>query len=130
MADHDDSERKYTFLGVALLGAHIDLRGILRDLPIPVELPELDEENKAEALVGLDRARTLIADEPISSSAKRAFQELILEWFTAYEVLALYKAAGFAPWRLDAVEFALSRFVALSEMIEEGDYGPPETDAL
>ncbi|WP_282795168.1 hypothetical protein [Streptomyces sp. CC224B] len=122
MADHDEEERT-TILMEATLGATYLVREFLAELPIPVVVPELVTETTMapEAVLSLNRARALIDDEPISEHAKIVYRDLILEWFTAYEILVLRKIAGPAPWRLDIAEYALERFGALAELIESGE---------
>lgn len=107
----------------ATLGATHHLREFLADLPIPVVVPSLvtEGEQAREAFLSLNRARTLIDDEPISDAAKAAHKDLILKWLTAYEMVVLLEIAGPAPWRLDLVEYALARSTALSMVITSGE---------
>ncbi|MFF8656810.1 hypothetical protein [Streptomyces huasconensis] len=128
MADHDDERTAY--LMEATLGATYLVRLLLADLPIPVVIPEIAEEGSlnTEAILSLDRARALIDDEPISHHAKVAHRDMILEWFTAYEILVLREIAGPAPWRLDIAEYALERLFAIAEMIEDGTVEDIDTD--
>ncbi|MYW48867.1 hypothetical protein GT346_42755 [Streptomyces sp. SID161] len=115
----------------ALLGAHAFVQALLEDLPLPVTIPdpapEGDEDTPTQALLALNRVRRIIQDEPITEARKRAFNHLILDWFTAYELLVLTKVAGPAPWRLDAAEFSLDRVVTWIELIEEGDLEDDES---
>lgn len=128
MADHDDE--RATYLMEATLGATFHIRELLGDLPIPVVVPRIVTETgvEPEAILSLNRARTLIDDEPISESAKISYKDLILEWFTAYEILVLRNIAGPAPWRLDIAEYALTRLSVVAEMIENGDVEIEEED--
>ncbi|MGW1035026.1 hypothetical protein ACWD4Z_22920 [Streptomyces antibioticus] len=121
MADHGDKER-FLHLGEHLMGMLEYLRALLRDLPVPVVIPQFlgGDAPDHEAIIALDRARRLIADEPLGASRRKALQDLILEWFTAYEMLVLRQVAGPAGWRLDAAQFAISRFTVMAEMIESG----------
>ncbi|MFF9215608.1 hypothetical protein [Streptomyces viridosporus] len=125
MADHDSRER-FLMLAEAAVGAYAYLAGLLADLPVPVVIPDLvqamdSDVEPTECLLALNRARVLIEDEPISEAHKRAYEHMVLDWFAAYEVLALTKMAGPAPWRLDVVEFALNRMVTWIEVIEEDE---------
>lgn len=122
MADHDSRER-YLRLAEATVGAYAYVAALLADLPVPITIPDLVlavDGEPTECLMALNRARVLIEDEPISKQLQQAFADLILEWFTAYEILALTKLAGPAPWRLDVVSYTLDRAVAWIELIEEG----------
>jgi hypothetical protein len=49
-----------------------------------------------------------------------ALDKLILDWFTAYELSALGKMAGLTPWRLDGLDYAVMRFAANLQLIEDG----------
>ncbi|MFI1030753.1 hypothetical protein [Streptomyces sp. NPDC020951] len=123
MEDHGDKER-LRHLEEHVLGMMEYLQELLLDLPIPVVIPEVVDDNDKpvrEAVLALDRARVLIEDEPIPERHKRAYESLILEWFTAYEMLVLRQMAGPAPWRLDAAQFAIARFTIIAAMIEDGD---------
>jgi hypothetical protein len=122
MADHDDPER-FAKIAETVLAAFGFVRALLTDLPVPISVPDFDPEadDQLEALMSLNRVRALLADEPIGDTAKRAYERLVLEWFTAYEMVVLTKMAGPAPWRLDAVEFTLLRIATLGEMIELGE---------
>jgi hypothetical protein len=121
MATDHDKER-FLHLGEHVMGMLEFLRDLLRDLPIPVVIPEFlgADAPDHDAIMALDRARDLIEDEPITGPQKNGHQDLILEWFTAYEMLVLRQMAGPAPWRLDAAEFAIARFTVIAEMIESG----------
>jgi len=121
VADHDSRER-FLALAEATVGAFAYMAALLEELPVPVVVPDLVlavDDEPTEVMLGLNRARTLIEDEPISDRHKRAYEHLVLDWFAAYETLALVKLAGPAPWRLDVVEFALQRFMTWVEVIED-----------
>jgi hypothetical protein len=123
MADHGDKER-LRHLEEHVVGMMGYLQELLLDLPIPVVIPDVvDDDDKPvrEAIFALDRARDLIEDEPIAERYKRAYENLILEWFTAYEMIVLRQMAGPAPWRLDAAQFAIARFTIVAAMIEDGE---------
>jgi hypothetical protein len=131
VADHDDRER-YLELAEATLGAFDYIRSLLEQLPVPVTVPDMTpDENDggapAQTLLSLNRVRQLIEDEPISERRKRAFEHMLLDWFTAYEILALTQLAGPAPWRLDAAEFALVRLTTWIEAIEEDEPSDDES---
>ncbi|MGI5196561.1 hypothetical protein ACQEVY_23415 [Streptomyces sp. CA-288835] len=129
MADHDNTER-YLALAEAVVGAFAYVASLLEDLPLPITVPDLVQAGEGEptkVLVGLNRARTLIADEPISHGHKRAFERMMLDWFAAYETLALVRLAGPAPWRLDVAEYALERLVTWIEMIENDELNDDES---
>ncbi|WP_031039842.1 hypothetical protein [Streptomyces sp. NRRL F-5650] len=122
MADHDNHRERLLTLMEALVGAYAYVQALLKDLPLPVIIPDFqpgeDEEGPVTALKGLNRVREVVADEPISERDKRAFEHMVLDWFTAYELLVITRLAGPAPWRLDAAEFALNRVVTWIELIE------------
>ncbi|WP_328439356.1 hypothetical protein OHA71_23750 [Streptomyces sp. NBC_00444] len=125
MADHDSRER-FLALAEATVGAYAYIAGLLEDLPIPVIVPDLvqvmDEDgDPGEVLLALHRVRAVIEDEPISLRLQRAFEHMLLDWFTAYEMLSLTKLAGPAPWRLDTVEFALNRLTTWAEVINDDE---------
>ncbi|CAL9302874.1 MULTISPECIES: hypothetical protein [Streptomyces] len=125
MADHDNHRERLLSLMEALIGAYAYIQALLKDLPLPVIVPAFmpgdDEEGPTTALMALDRVRQVVADEPISERDKRAFEHMVLDWFTAYELLVITRMAGPAPWRLDAAEFALQRVVTWIEMFEDDD---------
>ncbi|WP_329338558.1 hypothetical protein OG866_27015 [Streptomyces sp. NBC_00663] len=125
MADHDARER-FLALAEGVVGAYAYIASLLSELPVPVIIPDLvlmaDEgRDPTDALLALHRVRAVVEDEPISEKDRRCFEHLMLDWITAYEMLALAKSAGLAPWRLDAVEFALNRVVTWIEVIENDD---------
>ena len=122
MEPHDDKER-LRYLTEALLGALHFVQAFLADLPVPIAVPDFitDEGPNHESVIALDRARTLIDDEPIPAIVKQAMKDLILDWLTAYEMMVLRRMAGPAPWRLAAAEYALTRLAAIGEMIENGE---------
>jgi hypothetical protein len=124
VADHDHRER-YLALAEAIVGAFENIRSFLAQLPVPVTVPDLDPEatDTTKALYGLDRVRQLIKAEPISEGHKRAIESMILDWFAAYEVGALYRLVGPAPWRLDAIEHALERLMVSGDTIENDQLG-------
>ncbi|WHX19814.1 hypothetical protein QFW82_23585 [Streptomyces malaysiensis subsp. malaysiensis] len=128
MADHD-KDRFYRLANFAI-AAFEYIQAILSDLPIPVAVPDFDpaaeDGNAAETLYSLDRARTLIADEPIPDSTKGGLERMILDWLTAYEIIALTKVAGPAPWRFEIAEYALQRIHVMSELLDEGE---PDDDS-
>ncbi|MFI1002007.1 hypothetical protein ACIP10_15435 [Streptomyces galbus] len=125
MADHDNHGERLMVLMEAVVGAFAYVQALLADLPLPVVIPDFapsdDDEAPITALLSLDRARQLIQDEPISERDKRAFEHMVLDWFTAYELLVVTRMAGPAPWRLDAAEFALNRVVTWIEVIEDDE---------
>ncbi|MEU0332211.1 hypothetical protein [Streptomyces sp. NPDC006193] len=125
MADHDDHRERLLTLMEALIGAFAYVQAMLEDLPLPITLPDFapgdDEEGPTVALLGLDRVRQLIQDEPIPERDKRAWEHLVLDWFAAYELLVITRMAGPAPWRLDAAEFAINRIVTWTELIEDDE---------
>lgn len=124
MADHyEEIER----LAIAVLDAHQILCAALADLPIPVIVPEMPEElaspnDMGEVLMALDRAGTLVGDMPLPTSAQAAYRHMILDWLGAYEMVALVKTFGPAPWRMDVAGYALYRFAAMLHMIEQGEF--------
>jgi hypothetical protein len=119
MADDDRYER-FDELTDLVLGGFEFLRQMLTGLPIPVAVPELDADNMVEVLLSLDRARDLVKDEPLPEIMRLALDKLILDWFTAYELSALGKMAGLTPWRLDGLDYAVMRFAANLQLIEDG----------
>ncbi|MBK3563208.1 MULTISPECIES: hypothetical protein [unclassified Streptomyces] len=125
MADHDDYRERLTTLMEGLLGLYAYMQALFEELPLPVIAPDFTpvngEDGPVQALLSLNRVRQLIEDEPISDMRKRAFEHMVLDWFTAYELLVITKMAGAAPWRLDAAEFALNRVLTWIEVIEEDD---------
>ncbi|MER7930504.1 hypothetical protein ABTY96_46600 [Streptomyces sp. NPDC096057] len=125
MADHDSRER-YLALAEATIGAYAFIASLLEDLPVPVIVPDIaqvadDDGDPADVLLALNRVRAVIEDEPISDYHRRAYEHMLLDWFAAYDVISLVKAAGPAPWRLDVVEFALNRLVTWAEVIENDE---------
>lgn len=128
MADHD--KERFLMLAEAAVGAYAYVAGLLADLPVPIVLPDLVQAvdgEPTECLMALSRARQLIEDEPIEEDHKRAYEHMVLEWFAAYEILALTKLAGPAPWRLDVVEYALNRLMSWIEMIEDDELGDSQS---
>ncbi|MFE9906428.1 hypothetical protein [Streptomyces achromogenes] len=124
MADHDNHRERLLTLMEALVGAFAYIQALLQDLPLPVIIPDFapdeeDDEAPTTALLSLDRVRQLIQDEPISDRDKRAFEHMVLDWFTAYELLVITRMAGPAPWRLDAAEFAMNRIVTWIDLLDD-----------
>lgn len=121
-----ESDRdKFAELAKATLGALAHLVKLLMDLPIPIAIPNPLEADEADvevlegAVFALERAQDLIDAEPISELRKEYLQRMCLDWFTAYEMVALIKVAGPAPWRFRCVEYALIRYQAHVELLEE-----------
>ncbi|MGW4728875.1 hypothetical protein ACWEQC_06790 [Streptomyces shenzhenensis] len=125
MTDHDNYRERLLTLMEGLVGAYVYIQALLKDLPIPVIIPDFepvdDEDGPRTALLSLNRVRQLIEDEPIADTTQRAYEHLVLDWLTAYELLVITRLAGPAPWRLDAAEFSLNRVVTWIEVIEEDD---------
>lgn len=121
MATHDDE--RFTELQELVIGAFEYIRALLRELPVPVRIEGFspNSDTTPETMMGLHRVIALLADEPISYGAKAHYERIILDWFTAYEMIVLRKLAGPAPWRLDAAEYALTRVAVIGEMIENGE---------
>ncbi|XUL91016.1 hypothetical protein ACQ86D_33945 [Streptomyces galilaeus] len=122
MEDHGDKERLRD-LSEVVMGMMVYLQHMLHDLPIPIVIPPILGETgpNHDAIFALDRARDLIEDEPIDDQLRTAYGMLILEWFTAYELIVIRQMAGPAPWRLDAAQLAIDRFSTVVEAIEDGD---------
>ncbi|MEW2164397.1 hypothetical protein AB0912_15595 [Streptomyces sp. NPDC007084] len=121
MADHDEQRAQAI---KALLGAFNALRIVLQSLPIPVEIPSFfgtDGRPSPEGVLALDRARAILADEPIAENVRNAHDSAILDWFTTYELMFLTAMAGPAPWRMDAAEYSLARLATILEMITTDD---------
>ncbi|WP_019548458.1 MULTISPECIES: hypothetical protein [Streptomycetaceae] len=129
MADDRDDRERFSELEELIMAAHGFLRVLFEELPVPVVVIGFDAEtdDHSEVLLSLDRARHLIEDEPIPSFEKKAISRLVLDWFSATEMLVLTKLAGPAPWRMDSVEYALHRFIAVAEMIERGELDDDES---
>ncbi|MEU5838790.1 hypothetical protein ABZ820_34715 [Streptomyces diacarni] len=129
MADDRDDRERFSELGELIMAAHGFLRVLLGELPVPVMIVDFDAEvdDQSEVLLSLDRARRLIEDEPIPGIEKKAISRMVLDWFSAYEMLVLTKLAGPAPWRMDSVEYALHRFTTVAEMIERGELDDDES---
>ncbi|MFJ8798508.1 hypothetical protein [Streptomyces sp. NPDC102487] len=125
MADHDDRQARARLLRQTVIAALYFVQDVLRGLPIPVEIPDPFEgdELNPEAILALNRARSVIADEPIRDRAKKAYGDLILNWLMAYELMVIASIGGPAPWRLDACEYSLNGLAVLAEMIETDDLG-------
>ena len=125
MADHDSHRERWNAIADVALGALEYIRVLLGDLPVPVLIPEINPKREAEDLphlvMSIDRVRSVIQDEPISEARQSAFDRIILDWLTAYEMLALTRVAGPAPWRLDCAEYALYRIAAAGGLIETGE---------
>ncbi|MFC9085334.1 hypothetical protein [Nocardiopsis dassonvillei] len=104
---------------------YLHMAELFAQLPLRVELPEFhlgDPDAKPESiLLSLQRARDLLAEEPISAAYERAYDKLSIEWFTLYELMALSVAAGATPWRLAGIEEGITRFGIVAEMIESGE---------
>ncbi|MGW4883381.1 hypothetical protein [Streptomyces murinus] len=131
MADHDNHRERLLTLMEALYGAFALVQALLEDLPLPIAIPDLalgdGEDTPTKALLALDRARQIIQDEPIGETHRRAFDHLILDWFTAYELIVITKIAGPAPWRLDAAEFSINRVITWIEVIEGDELDDDES---
>ncbi|MFI8531080.1 hypothetical protein ACIGMX_12605 [Streptomyces aquilus] len=130
MADRDNRER-FLELAEGVVGAYAYIASLLADLPVPVIIPDIvrmadGDRDPSDALLAVQRVRAVVEDEPISQTLIRCYEHMMLDWMAAYELLALAKMAGLAPWRLDAVEFALNRLVTWAEVIE--DYDPERDD--
>ncbi|WP_217545589.1 hypothetical protein [Streptomyces sp. GbtcB6] len=126
MADHDNHRERFLTLMEGLVGAYVYIQALLADLPLPIAVPDFEpvdeeEDGPVTALLSLNRVRQLIEDEPIEVKIQRAYEHLVLDWLTAYELLVITRLAGPAPWRLDAVEFSINRVVTWIELIEGDD---------
>ncbi|WP_018385273.1 hypothetical protein [Wenjunlia vitaminophila] len=121
-----DEEERFAELVRYTAKAHVIVRMMLAELPIPVRVPEFpepdaDADDILPALTALDRARALISDEPLPLELCSAYRNLILEWLNAYEIVTLVQQAGPVSWRLDILTFTLHRIAVIVTMIEGGE---------
>src|SRR3546814_19961193 len=72
-----------------------------------------------DAFLALSRVRAVIEDEPISEFHQRAFENMILDWFAAYETITLVMIAGPAPQLLDTVQIAPNRIGPRPEVLQK-----------
>lgn len=107
-----------------LLGAFTLVKTLLSELPLPIEVPDLEGEEGAanpDAPLALWRAYSLMGDEPMHETLKEAHKGLIVQWFTAYEMANLIRLAGPMEWRMVALDAAIHHLGVTVQLIESTD---------
>jgi hypothetical protein len=108
--DEDPDEKRFIALIKALFGAYMTITDMLTELPLPIRIPLMDEDwEPRTALPALDRVRTVIRDEPLPDQTAALINTLILDWLAAYDATGVVQELGDAPWRIDALEAAMTR---------------------
>lgn len=107
-------------ISAMLVGAYDDICKFLLRLPIPVELPPVEEEqeNPGIAAAAVDRARETIGDLPMEALTTELVDQLLLEWRTGVEQLAVILHAGPAKHRMDAISNTLLRMAERAELVD------------
>lgn len=126
----DDLVDRLNGLAGQVLDTFKGLRGVLAALPTPLLVAgfDLSGDNRRDVFADLDRARHLILGEPVPEDVIVTLDMLILDWFSAFELLAVATQAGPTPWRLDAITYALERCTLGFEEIEDMTKGNADTD--
>jgi hypothetical protein len=106
---------------------------VLKQLPLPIEIPQLDAEwDAVTAIQALQRTRAdLIQAQPIGTVDKGMIERSLLDWLTAYDMGAFIKVAGPAPWRLDTLDYAFNRIITFMDRVAASlgiDLEPPESE--
>ena len=117
----DSHESNLKDLTEVTTGAYIFLAKILGELPLPIELPAFGQDPKVdgrEALLAMERARSVVTDEPISERRKKGLATVALSWMTAYELICVSIEKGATSWRNDAIEDALLQIGIVMELVE------------
>jgi hypothetical protein len=119
--DERPEDKEYRELAEYSLAAHELIRDVLTQLPIPIHVAQIGEGwDGAIELFALDRvASDLIHDQPLTAFQKALVQRMIVDWLTVYELGALIKMAGPAPWRFAGVRAGITRIVSYGETIGE-----------
>jgi predicted ATP-grasp superfamily ATP-dependent carboligase len=129
--DHDD--KRLRELTERTLAAFMLLGHMLGQLPVPITLPELDDDwDPVAAVEAVELTRTeLLKDEPIDSTSQRMLSRALLDWLTVYELRTLVEVAGPAPWRIDAMDYGLHRLVTYASEVADRlgiDSSPPDSE--
>jgi hypothetical protein len=126
--DEDPEAKRVAEAFKALLGAYMVITDMLAELPLPIQIPPMDEDwDPMTAMPAMDRVRTVIRDEPLPSETAGMINTLILDWLTAYDAAGTFQGLGPAPWRLDALEAAMTR-VAIGMHFVKGLLGRDERE--
>ena len=112
----DDHDKEFRELRMFMLAAYGLLAELLGGLPLPIRLPELDDNwEPVDAVQAIDRARTeLIKAQPIDTTTQVMIERALLEWLTVYELGAVIAIAGESSWRLDGIDYGLHRLVIIA----------------
>lgn len=98
-----------------LLAAYETLANLLQRLPIPIEVPRLEEKKQLVALQqGVAKAHDALVEMPgLGEEAKYLLQEVLLEWLVACNLgFSIYNNAEQGKregWRLEAMDRSLDR---------------------
>lgn len=119
--DPSDPEELIEHLLSGVTSAHRLMADYLRKLPLPIGIPDMDGEwSAAVGLMAIERARVeLLQGEPIDDLLAAIYRRLILDWLTAYELMALVTHAGPAPWRCDGIERRIEDMLVAADLIDQ-----------
>jgi hypothetical protein len=125
----DSHERRLREMVTAITATLRTLKGVLADLPIPIQLEvlDLDPDGLDERM---ERTRQLIQEIPAMPDGARLHLDMaLLDWLAAFDVAHIAHHREAIQWREDAVLALLAQVEAnvhvakayLIGMIEEGD---------
>lgn len=115
---HDDDPLEE--LGTLLIGTYVLISKILGQLPIPIGLPPVDDDDfdGRLAVKAIERARNAMRDLPMEPLTVDLLDRLLLEWLTAHELGTVAWIVGREPWRLEAMAYTITRIRALAQIVE------------
>lgn len=120
-----DRHGEFRELTENLLGAVVLITKLFAQLPVPIELPPLEDPETGRMALGrlvyaLETSRTvLIPDQPLSDDQRRLADRMVLDWFAAHEFGYLIMEDGMTDWRIDGMDYALHRAVAIAYELAE-----------
>lgn len=126
----DAFEERFTRIGRALYSLHTVLTERFDALPLPIELPPLEDspESHMAALDSLEGSLDLLREMPLEESQRYLLCAAIVEWGTLYELIGSLQELGYTKFRIVCAEVSASRTATFLKQLEERDETiPPKT---
>jgi len=125
-------EERFTRLVEGLLISYEMIRTILGRLPLPIEVTGVlsGDWEPQESERQLVHCLALVQDLPLDPAASRALRHVIHDWLMVNDQMVILASladdpsAESAEWRFEAVTYALTRTMRLSEVVA-GFLGAP-----
>lgn len=121
MAEMPTPEERFQAAAEMIVTAYALVADYLERLPLPIGIPEMDGTWDARtALPAVQRVRAdLLPAQPIGRMEASLYERMLIDWLTAYELGALVRLGGPAPWRLDGIETAVARILTATDLLDD-----------